>query len=49
MVCGGVQYEKTVGRLEASYVIRKYLDAPRMPALASYLQVRLREAAPVLA
>ena len=36
---GQMQYEKTVGKLEPSYVIRKYLDAPRIQALTAYLKV----------
>jgi hypothetical protein len=30
-----------VGKLEPSYVIRKYLDAPRIRNLTSYLEVCL--------
>ncbi|OZJ06318.1 hypothetical protein BZG36_00723 [Bifiguratus adelaidae] len=32
------QYIRTIGHLEPSYVIRKYLDAQRISNLASYLQ-----------
>ena len=32
------QYLSTVGTLEPSYVIRKFLDAQRLPNLTSYLQ-----------
>ena len=32
------QYLKTIGRLEPSYVIRKFLDAQRIRNLTSYLQ-----------
>jgi hypothetical protein len=32
------QYIKTIGRLEPSYVIRKFLDAQRIHNLTSYLQ-----------
>ncbi|CAH1772502.1 unnamed protein product, partial [Owenia fusiformis] len=32
------QYVKTIGKLEASYVIRKFLDAQRIHNLTSYLQ-----------
>ena len=34
-----VQYIKTIGRLEPSYVIRKFLDAQRIHNLTAYLQV----------
>ncbi len=37
------QYLHTVGHLQPSYVIRRYLDAPRIPLLAEYLG-RLHEA-----
>jgi len=33
------QYLRTIGRLEPSYVIRKFLDAQRIHNLTSYLQV----------
>ena len=33
------QYMKTIGRLEPSYVIRKFLDAQRIHNLTAYLQV----------
>ncbi|XP_023235262.1 vacuolar protein sorting-associated protein 11 homolog [Centruroides sculpturatus] len=33
-----VQYIKTIGKLEASYVIRKFLDAQRIHNLTAYLQ-----------
>ena len=32
------EYVKTVGHLEPSFVIRKYLDAQRIPQLCTYLQ-----------
>jgi hypothetical protein len=32
------QYIKTIGKLEPSYVIRKFLDAQRIHNLTSYLQ-----------
>lgn len=32
------QYLKTIGKLEPSYVIRKFLDAQRIRNLTSYLQ-----------
>ncbi|XP_071483682.1 vacuolar protein sorting-associated protein 11 homolog [Diadema antillarum] len=32
------QYKKTIGRLEPSYVIRKFLDAQRIHNLTAYLQ-----------
>lgn len=32
------QYLKTIGKLEPSYVIRKFLDAQRIHNLTSYLQ-----------
>lgn len=32
------QYARTIGRLEPSYVIRKFLDAQRIYNLTSYLQ-----------
>jgi hypothetical protein len=38
-----VQYIKTIGHLEPSYVIKKFLDAQRIHNLTSYLQ-RLHEA-----
>ena len=34
-----VQYMKTIGTLEPSYVIRKFLDAQRIHNLTAYLQV----------
>jgi hypothetical protein len=37
------QYLRTIGRLEPSYVIRKFLDAQRIHNLTSYLQVRASE------
>lgn len=33
-----IRYIKTIGYIEPSYVIRKFLDAQRMPQLASYLE-----------
>ncbi len=33
-----IRYERTIGYIEPSYVIRKFLDATRMPQLASYLE-----------
>lgn len=33
------QYVKTIGNLEPSYVIRKFLDAQRIKNLTTYLQV----------
>jgi tetratricopeptide (TPR) repeat protein len=33
-----VQYNKTIGRLEPSYVIRRFLDAQRIHNLTSYLE-----------
>ena len=39
------QYVRTIGRLEASYVIRKFLDAPRLRNLTTYLQALLMPAA----
>ena len=33
------QYIKTIGKLEASYVIRKFLDSSRIHNLTAYLQV----------
>ena len=33
-----MEYVKTIGRLEPSYVIRKYLDAQRIPQLCTYLE-----------
>jgi hypothetical protein len=38
-----VQYIKTIGHLEPSYVIKKFLDAQRIHNLTSYLQ-KLHEA-----
>jgi hypothetical protein len=32
------QYEKTIGTLEPSYVIRKFLDAQKIHSLTAYLQ-----------
>jgi hypothetical protein len=32
------QYQETLGQLEPSYVIRRYLDAQRIHALAAYLE-----------
>ncbi|KAJ3091754.1 Vacuolar protein sorting-associated protein 11, partial [Physocladia obscura] len=32
------QYKQTIGTLEPSYIIRKYLDAQRIPLLVSYLE-----------
>jgi hypothetical protein len=32
------QYQETLGQLEPSYVIRRYLDAQRIHALTSYLE-----------
>ena len=32
------RYKHTIGFIEPSYVIRKFLDAQRMPQLASYLE-----------
>ncbi len=37
------QYLRTIGRLEPSYVIRKFLDAQRIHNLTSYLQARASE------
>lgn len=34
------KYVMTIGKLEPSYVIRKYLDAQRIRNLTDYLQVR---------
>ena len=35
-----IQYVRTIGKLEPSYVIRKFLDAQRIHNLTTYLQVR---------
>ena len=40
------QYLLTIGRLEPSYVIRKFLDAQRIHHLTSYLQARHRSLKP---
>ncbi|KAK2706012.1 hypothetical protein QYM36_016138, partial [Artemia franciscana] len=37
------QYIKTIGRIEPSYVIRKYLDSPRILSLTQYLELLHRE------
>lgn len=34
------QYSKTIGSLEPSYVIRRFLDSRHIPHLADYLQVK---------
>lgn len=36
------QYMYTIGTLEPSYVIFRYLDAPKLPLLVKYLQKRLQ-------
>ncbi len=36
------KFVKTIGRLEASYVIHKLLDAQRIEALTLYLEARVR-------
>lgn len=33
-----VRYEKTIGLVEPSYVIKKFLDAQRLPNLTEYLE-----------
>ena len=33
-----IRYIKTIGYIEPSYVIRKFLDAQRLPNLTSYLE-----------
>ena len=37
------QYEKTIGCLEPSYVIRKYLDTQKIHNLTAYLQALHRK------
>ena len=36
----GAQYIKTIGQLEPSHVIRKFLDSQRIYNLTDYLQVK---------
>lgn len=37
------QYSKTIGSLEPSYVIRRFLESRHIPYLADYLQVHLEQ------
>ena len=41
------QYLATIGHLEASFVIRKFLDAQRIPNLTSYLEALHAQVCPL--